>query len=167
MSLKFGTQGKAEDGYNFRVNYFMAFPGGSVGKYQVCLQCRSPGFNSWVGNIPWRGEGLAFPAFLPGEFHRQRSLASYRWWGQKELHMTEQLTLSISRYFTKKKCQKLLVHINCNLHIFAENRWTQSLHCSPETITKLLIHYTPIQNKKFILFLKNAPNKDKFKGNFH
>ena len=25
----------------------------------------------------------------------------------------------------------------------------ESLHCSPETITTLLIDYTPIQNKKF------------------
>ena len=25
----------------------------------------------------------------------------------------------------------------------------ESLHCSPETITTLLISYTPIQNKKF------------------
>ena len=27
---------------------------------------------------------------------------------------------------------------------------TESLHCSPETITTLLISYTPIQNKKFV-----------------
>ena len=30
--------------------------------------------------------------FLPGEFHRQRSLASYSPWGYKESDMTEQLT---------------------------------------------------------------------------
>ena len=29
----------------------------------------------------------------------------------------------------------------------------ESLHCSPETITTLLIGYTPIQNKKFFFFL--------------
>ena len=23
---------------------------------RICLQCRSPGFNSWVGKIPWRRE---------------------------------------------------------------------------------------------------------------
>ena len=28
-------------------------------------------------------------AFLPGEFHRQRSLAGYSAWGCKELDMTE------------------------------------------------------------------------------
>ena len=123
MSLKFETHGKAEDGYNFSVNYFMGFPGGSGGKYQVCLRCRRHGFNSWVWKIPWRGEGLASPVFLPGEFHEQRSLVSYSWWGRKEPDMTEQLTFSISSYFMKKKCQKLLVHINCKLHIFTENRF--------------------------------------------
>ena len=30
--------------------------------------------------------------FLPGEFHRQRSLAGYSPWGLKELDMTERLT---------------------------------------------------------------------------
>ena len=34
-------------------------------------------------------EWLPIPAFLPGEFHRQRSLAGYSPWGCKELDMTE------------------------------------------------------------------------------
>ena len=29
------------------------------------------------GKIPWRRERLPNPVFLPGEFHGQRSLASY------------------------------------------------------------------------------------------
>ena len=33
----------------------------------------------------------------------------------------------------------------------------ESLHCSPETIIRLLIGYFPIQNKKFFCFLKNLP----------
>ena len=32
------------------------------------------------------------PVFLPGEFHEQRSLASYGPWGRKESDTTEQLT---------------------------------------------------------------------------
>ena len=31
----------------------------------------------------------------------------------------------------------------------------ESLHCSPKTVTKLLISYTPIENKKFKLKKKN------------
>ena len=43
-------------------------------------QVRSPR----VGKIPWKGEWKPTPAFLPGEFHVQRSLVGYSRWGQKE-----------------------------------------------------------------------------------
>ena len=33
----------------------------------LCLQCRRPGFNPWVGKIPWGKEWLPTPVFLPGE----------------------------------------------------------------------------------------------------
>ena len=42
--------------------------------------------------MPWRREWLPTPVFLPGEFHRQRSLAGYSLWDHKESDMTEQLT---------------------------------------------------------------------------
>ena len=38
--------------------------------WRICLQCRRPGFNPWVGKIPWRRERLPTPVFWPGEFHR-------------------------------------------------------------------------------------------------
>ena len=60
---------------------------------RICLQCRRPRFNHWVGKIPWKRERLPTLVFLPGEFHRQRSLVGYSPWGHKELDITEQLTL--------------------------------------------------------------------------
>ena len=33
------------------------------------LQCGRPGFDSWVGKIPWRRERLPTPIFWPEEFH--------------------------------------------------------------------------------------------------
>ena len=48
---------------------------GSDGR--VCLQCRRPGFDLWVGKIPWRRAWQPTPVFLPGKFHGQRSLVSY------------------------------------------------------------------------------------------
>ena len=36
-------------------------------------QWRRPGFNSWVGKIPWRRERLPTPVLWPGEFYGQRS----------------------------------------------------------------------------------------------
>ena len=36
---------------------------------RIRLQCRRPGFDPWVGKIPWRREMLPTPVFWPGEFH--------------------------------------------------------------------------------------------------
>ena len=44
----------------------------------------------------WRRKWQPTPGFLPGELHRQRSLAGYSPWGRKESDMTEQLTLTHS-----------------------------------------------------------------------
>ena len=49
----------------------------------LCLQCRRPRFDSWLGKILWRRELLPTPVFWPGEFHGQRSLAGYSPLGHK------------------------------------------------------------------------------------
>ena len=54
---------------------------------------QEPGFDPWVGNIPWRREWQPIRVFLPGESHGQRSLGSYSAWVCKESDMTEKLTL--------------------------------------------------------------------------
>ena len=36
---------------------------------RIRLQCGRPGFNPWVGKIPWRREWLSTPVFWPGELH--------------------------------------------------------------------------------------------------
>ena len=59
---------------------------------KIHLQCRShrrPGFDPWVGKIPWRRKWQPTPVFLPGEFCGQRSLVGYSPWGCKESAMTE------------------------------------------------------------------------------
>ena len=66
--------------------------------WRICLQCGRPGFDPWVGKIPWKREWLPTPVFLPEEFHGQRSLAGYSPWGCREWDMTERLTLSLSRH---------------------------------------------------------------------
>ena len=57
----------------------LGFPGGWLGK-KIHLQyrrCRRYQFDSWVRKIPWRSAWQPTPVFLPGEYHGQRSLASY------------------------------------------------------------------------------------------
>ena len=58
---------------------------------RIRLQCRRPGFDPWVGKIPWRREGLPTPVFRPGEVHGLHSP-----WGHKELDTTERLWSSSS-----------------------------------------------------------------------
>ena len=84
------VEGKSD--IKIRVNYFyIYFPGGAGGKKPACQcrRCKRPGFNSWVGKIPWRRKWQPTPVFLPGESHGQKCLAGYSPWGPKESDMTE------------------------------------------------------------------------------
>ena len=42
-------------------------------------------FNPWVGKRPWGRKWKCTPIFLPGKFHRQRSLAVYSLWGSQRV----------------------------------------------------------------------------------
>ena len=64
---------------------------------RIRLQYRRPGFNPWVGKIPWRRGWLPTPVSLSGEFHGQRSLVGYSPRGLKESDTTERLTLYIHK----------------------------------------------------------------------
>ena len=50
------------------------FPGGSDGK-SGCLQCGRPGFDPWIGKIPWRRKWQPTPVLLPG-----KSVDGGAWW---------------------------------------------------------------------------------------
>jgi len=58
-----------------------------------CRRCRRPGFDPWLGKIPWRRKWQPTPVFLPGKSHGQRSLVGYSPWGHKELDTTERLSM--------------------------------------------------------------------------
>ena len=59
------------------------------GKESAC-QCRRPGFDPWVGKIPWRRKWKPTPVFLLGESHGQRSLASV---DSQKVNMIERLSM--------------------------------------------------------------------------
>ena len=63
-----------------------------------CRRHRSCGFDPWVGKIPWSRKWQTGPVFLPGQFHRQRSLVGYSPWGYKESDVTEPLSTWIHIY---------------------------------------------------------------------
>ena len=54
--------------------------------WRVCLQYGRPGFDPWVGKIPWRRKWQPSPVFLPGKSHGQRNLAGYSQWGHRVGH---------------------------------------------------------------------------------
>ena len=60
--------------------------------WRIHLQCRRPGFDPWVGKIPWRRAWQPSPVLLPGESCGQRSLVGCSPQGHKESDMTEQLS---------------------------------------------------------------------------
>ena len=50
-------------------------------KKKPACNAGKPGFDPWVGKIPWRREWQPTPVFLPVKFHGQRSLVGYSLWG--------------------------------------------------------------------------------------
>ena len=82
----------------------VGFPGGSDSK-------EFP----WVGEIPWGRERLPTPVLLPGEFHGQKSLASYSPCGCKQLDTTEQLPLTHS--LTHSEEWVCIIYIHVYIHI--------------------------------------------------
>ena len=105
-----------------------------------------PGFDPWVGKIPWRipwrRGRLPTPIFWPGEFH-----GLFHPWGLKELDTTEWLSLSHSLYWrapwtlpslgnSKRSCYKHLYAgfcVNVSFHLL----WKKPPNCLP----KWLYHF--------------------------
>ena len=65
--------------------YCTSFPCRSVGK-ESTFNVGDPGFDSWVGKIPWRRKWQPITVFLPGKSHGQRSLAGYSPWVARVRH---------------------------------------------------------------------------------
>ena len=102
-----------------------------------------PAMFPWVGNIPWRREWQPTPAFLPGEFHGQRSpgLQSMGSQGVRhDFYHTEDLTwchtlyqcyphprYSIKHFIQKKKQRLRELKSLCPLpeHISTVSVWLQ------------------------------------------
>ena len=52
-------------------------PPANAGDLRDIKGIRHPGFDPWVGKIPWRRAWQPTPVFLPGESHGLRSLVGY------------------------------------------------------------------------------------------
>ena len=82
-------------------------------QYSICLQWGRPGFNPWVGKIPWRRKWHPTPVLLPGKSHGQKILVGYGPWGRKEsdsaawLHFLSAKTVCLICFFWQ--CSLLVV----------------------------------------------------------
>ena len=65
-------------------------------RLSVSLQCRRPGFDPWVGKIPWRRKWQSTPVLLPG-----KSRGLYSPWGRKESDTTKRLHFHFSVIYKK------------------------------------------------------------------
>ena len=73
------------------------------------LPANADGFDPWVRKIPWSRKWQPTSVFLPGKFHRQRSLSAYSPWGCKESDITKQLSTHILGNLNSSEAQP---HIN-------------------------------------------------------
>ena len=86
--------------------FYMCFPGGSDGKESGCNMGELgsiPGFNPWVGKIPWRKAWQPIPVFLPGESPwTEEPGEGHSLWGHSELDTTEWATKDIAQCLHRK-----------------------------------------------------------------
>ena len=79
-------------------------------RYSVCLQCRRPGFDPWVGKIPWRRRWQSTPVLLPGKSHGHRSLVGYSPWGRKESSSFQACSKTVYTYICIYVSPFILLH---------------------------------------------------------
>ena len=96
-------------------------PGGSDGKASV-YQCGRPGFDSWVGKIPWRRKWQPTPVLLPRKSYGWRSLVQATVHGvAKRRTRLSDFTSGPSLHFRNTKCPinlgKHAQHYRCTILI--------------------------------------------------
>ena len=67
-------------------------------------ECRRPGFDPWVGKIPWRRERLPIPILWPGESHGLYGVTKSRTWLSDFHFPTEETWLRSPCGGTKTPC---------------------------------------------------------------
>ena len=100
---------------------------------RICLKWGRPGFDPWVGKIPWRRERLTTPVFWPGGFH---GLYSPR--GHKESDTTERLSLSLSFF----NLFLIYIHSHTYSDTYTHTQWYTDIY------TKIHMH----TNTRFTLY---------------
>ena len=97
---------------NYTILSLMGFLGGSVVKNSSASaeDAGDPGFDPWIGKIPWRRKWQPTPVFLPGKAHGQRSLVGYSLGGHKVLKKKKKIRIldksSLHGRYTKYQSER-------------------------------------------------------------
>ena len=119
------------------------FPGGADGKASV-YWCRRPGFDPWVGKIPWRRKWQPTPVLLPGKSHGRRSLE------QATLHGVAKSRTRLSDFNLSSSL--------CGMLIFYREEWATSIDLE-ETLFQVHQGYHPrCLGFKFYFFPSQGPD---------
>ena len=109
----------------------------------IYLQCRRPGFDPWVGKIPWRRKWHPTLVLLPGKSHGRRSLIGYSPCGHKESDRTEQLHFHSHLHGPKEmipdtkgwpQANEPELRSTRSWRLFPEMRWEP--RCEPENLVQ-------------------------------
>ena len=95
INSRFSIEMKSSIGELPSENLQLGFPRGSDGRESAC-KAGDPGSIPGSGGSRWSRKWQPTLAFLPREFHGQRSLAVYNPWGHKKLYTSDHLMLSFT-----------------------------------------------------------------------
>ena len=116
---------KMED---FLILHTKIYPGGSEVK-SVFLQCGRPGFDPWVGKIPWRRKWQPIPVFLPGE-----PMDGGAWWATIHGVAKSQTQLSNQNIHTPRDQQFYF-------QISTQKTWNQRLRHLCTKVHSIIFHH--------------------------
>ena len=121
-----GLGRSAGEGIGYPLQYSWASLMAQLVKNPPSMQ--RPGFNPWVGKIPWKREWLPTSVFWPREFH-----GLYSPWGHKELDTTKWLSLSPLLYLTSSAIQ--VHHVLWLWGQRSGSGWKKTIFCDKTGIT--------------------------------
>ena len=108
----------------------------------IHLQWGRPGFDPWVGKIPWRRERLPSPLLWPGEF--QRGCKESDTTERLSHHMIQQFHFWIAHCSVAKSCPTLCDTMHCSTPGFPV------LHYLPE-LAQTHVHWSVMPSNHLIL----------------
>ena len=112
----------------------------------ACLQCGRPGFDPWVGKIPWRRKWQSTLGLLPGKSHGEKSLVGTGHGVTKSRTQLSDFTFFLSFFSFLTSCSFPLQFGCCCLTPLSA--WTRSVYACLErpalSCTSLQFYYDTI-----------------------